>query len=148
MNRARGRGARDDQCRRYGLGADGSLVMLMTPALAFFYGGLVRRKNMLSVLMQCLMILCLISLQWVAFGYSLSFGPDHSSLIGSLNWAFLNGVGMAPNADYAPTSPPGVHDVPDDVRRDYAGVDHRGLCRADEVLRLVCFHAPVGDAGV
>jgi Amt family ammonium transporter len=81
-----------------------ALVMLMTPALAFFYGGLVRRKNMLSVLMQCLMILCLISLQWVAFGYSLSFGPGNS-LIGSLKWAFLNGVGMTPNADYAATIP-------------------------------------------
>ncbi len=81
-----------------------ALVMLMTPALAFFYGGLVRRKNMLSVLMQCLMILCLISLQWVAFGYSLSFGPGNS-LIGGLKWAFLNGVGMVPNADYAATIP-------------------------------------------
>jgi Amt family ammonium transporter len=82
-----------------------ALVMLMTPALAFFYGGLVRRKNMLSVLMQCLMILCLISLQWVAFGYSLSFGPDKRSVIGSLGWAFLRGVGMQPNADYAATIP-------------------------------------------
>ena len=82
-----------------------ALVMLMTPALAFFYGGLVRRKNMLSVLMQCLMILCLISLQWVAFGYSLSFGADHGSVIGGLGWAFLKGVGMTPNADYAPTIP-------------------------------------------
>jgi len=82
-----------------------ALVMLMTPALAFFYGGLVRRKNMLSVLMQCLMILCLVSLQWVAFGYSLSFGADKGSLIGGLGWAFLNGVGMTPNADYAATIP-------------------------------------------
>jgi Amt family ammonium transporter len=82
-----------------------ALVMLMTPALAFFYGGLVRRKNMLSVLMQCLMILCLISLQWVVFGYSLSFGPDKGSLIGGLDWAFLRGVGMSPNADYAGTIP-------------------------------------------
>jgi Amt family ammonium transporter len=82
-----------------------ALVMLMTPALAFFYGGLVRRKNMLSVLMQCLMILCLISLQWVAFGYSLSFGPDKGSVIGGLSWAFLQGVGMTPNADYAATIP-------------------------------------------
>jgi Amt family ammonium transporter len=82
-----------------------ALVMLMTPGLAFFYGGLVRRKNMLSVLMQCLMILCLISLQWVLFGYSLSFGPDKGSLIGSLDWAFLKGVGLSPNADYAPTIP-------------------------------------------
>lgn len=82
-----------------------ALVMLMTPALAFFYGGLVRRKNMLSVLMQCLMILCLISLQWVVFGYSLSFGPDKGGLIGSLDWALLRGVGMTPNADYAATVP-------------------------------------------
>ncbi len=71
-----------------------ALVMLMTPGLAFFYGGLVRRKNMLSVLMQCLMIMCLISLQWVLFGYSLSFGPDHRSLIGGLDWSFLRNVGL------------------------------------------------------
>ena len=82
-----------------------ALVMLMTPGLAFFYGGLVRRKNMLSVLMQCLMILCLISLQWVLFGYSLSFGPDHRSLIGGLDWSFLRNVGFTPNADYAGTVP-------------------------------------------
>jgi len=82
-----------------------ALVMLMTPALAFFYGGLVRRKNMLSVLMQCLMILCLISLQWVVFGYSLSFGPDKGGWIGGLDWAFLRGVGISPNPDYAGTIP-------------------------------------------
>ena len=81
-----------------------ALVMLMTPGLAFFYGGLVRRKNMLSVLMQCLLILCLISLQWVVLGYSLSFSPG-SSLIGGLKWLFLNGVGLTPNADYAGTIP-------------------------------------------
>ena len=81
-----------------------ALVMLMTPGLAFFYGGLVRRKNMLSVLMQCLMILCLISLQWVVLGYSLSFSPG-SSFIGGLKWFFLNGVGLTPNADYAGTIP-------------------------------------------
>jgi ammonium transporter, Amt family len=82
-----------------------ALVMLMTPGLAFFYGGLVRRKNMLSVLMQCLMILCLISLQWVVFGYSLSFGPDKGSLIGGLDWSFLRNVGLTPNTDYAGTIP-------------------------------------------
>jgi len=82
-----------------------ALVMLMTPGLAFFYGGLVRRKNMLSVLMQCMMILCLISLQWVLFGYSLSFGPDKGSLIGGLDWSFLKNVGLTPNADYAGTIP-------------------------------------------
>jgi Amt family ammonium transporter len=82
-----------------------ALVMLMTPGLAFFYGGLVRRKNVLSVLMQCFMILCIISIQWVLFGYSLSFGPDLHGIIGSLDWFGLRGVGAAPNADYAGTIP-------------------------------------------
>jgi len=81
------------------------LVMLMTPGLAFFYGGLVRRKNVLSVLMQCIIILCIISLQWVLFGYSLAFGPDVAGVIGNLKWAALSGVGAAPNVDYAPTIP-------------------------------------------
>jgi len=82
-----------------------ALVMLMTPGLAFFYGGLVRRKNVLSVLMQCLAILCLVSLQWVILGYSLSFGPDVGHVIGSLGWLGLSGVGAEPNADYAGTVP-------------------------------------------
>jgi Amt family ammonium transporter len=86
------------------LGATG-LVMLMTPGLAFFYGGLVRKKNILSVLMQCMMVLCLITLQWIIFGYSLAFGPDVKGLIGNLDWAFLRGVGAAPEAAYAPTIP-------------------------------------------
>jgi Amt family ammonium transporter len=82
-----------------------ALVMLMTPGLAFFYGGLVRKKNVLSILMQCFIVLCLISVQWVVFGYSLSFGPDRGGIIGSLSWAFLSGVGFEPNADYAGTIP-------------------------------------------
>ncbi len=81
-----------------------ALVMLMTPGLAFFYGGLVRRKNILSVLMQCFMALCLISLQWVLLGYSLSFGPDIKELIGNLDWMGLANVGAAPSP-YAPTVP-------------------------------------------
>jgi len=82
-----------------------ALVMLMTPGLAFFYGGLVRRKNMLSVLMQCFMMLCLISVQWALFGYSLSFGPDKGSVIGGLDWLGLRGVGAAPNGQYAAAIP-------------------------------------------
>ena len=82
-----------------------ALVMLMTPGLAFFYGGLVRKKNVLSILMQCFVVLCMISLQWVFFGYSLAFGPDKDGIIGSLAWAFLKGVGLQPNADYAATIP-------------------------------------------
>ncbi|HPK53031.1 MAG TPA: ammonium transporter [Smithellaceae bacterium] len=83
-----------------------ALVLLMTlPGLSFFYGGLVRRKNVLSVLMQCLIILCAISLQWILFGYSLAFGPDFHGIIGKLDWAGLRGVGSLPNADYAATIP-------------------------------------------
>jgi len=79
-----------------------ALVLLMTiPGLAFFYGGLVRRKNVLSILMQCFMIVCVVSLQWMLFGYSLAFGPDFHGVIGRLDWAGLAGVGGSPNADYA-----------------------------------------------
>ena len=83
-----------------------ALVLLMTiPGLAFFYGGLVRRKNVLSILMQCFIIVCVISLQWVLFGYSLAFGPDFHGIIGTLEWAGLAGVGAAPNSNYAATIP-------------------------------------------
>ena len=91
-----------------------ALVFLMTaPGLALFYGGLVRRKNMLSVLMQCMMILFLVTIQWVLVGYSLVFGPDTGSgLIGGLDWAGLRGVShvvphwnAALGASYAATVP-------------------------------------------
>lgn len=81
-----------------------ALVMLMTPGLAFFYGGLVRRKNYLNVLMQCMIILAALSLQWVLFGYSLAFAPGNS-FIGGLQWSGLRGVGLEPYADYSATIP-------------------------------------------
>jgi ammonium transporter, Amt family len=81
------------------------LVMLMTPALGFFYGGLVRRKNVLATIMHSFFILALISVQWVLWGYTLAFGPDHGGIIGGLEWFGLKGVGAAPNPDYAPTIP-------------------------------------------
>ncbi|MBV9356263.1 MAG: ammonium transporter [Chloroflexi bacterium] len=83
-----------------------ALVMLMTPALGFLYGGLVRRKNVLSTLMHSWFILALISVQWVLWGYSLAFSPDTGlGLIGGLSWIGLNGVGQEPNPDYAATVP-------------------------------------------
>ncbi len=82
-----------------------ALVMLMMPGLAFFYGGLVRKKNFLSILMQCFILMSLITLQWVLLGYSLSFGPDIGGWIGSLRWIGLNGVGLEPYPDYAATIP-------------------------------------------
>ncbi|HKP11935.1 MAG TPA: ammonium transporter [Blastocatellia bacterium] len=75
-----------------------ALVMMMTvPGLALFYGGLVSHRNALSTLMHSFFLLCLISLQWVLFGYSLSFGTDHSSLFGSLDYLGFRGVGQDPS---------------------------------------------------
>ncbi|MDO8673466.1 MAG: ammonium transporter [Dehalococcoidia bacterium] len=82
-----------------------AMVMLMTPALGFFYGGLVRRKNVLATIMHSFIILAIISVQWVLWGYSLAFGPDKGGIIGGLEWIGLNGVGLEPNADYAATVP-------------------------------------------
>ncbi|MBI5887567.1 MAG: ammonium transporter [Deltaproteobacteria bacterium] len=83
-----------------------ALVLMMTaPGLAMFYGGMVRKKNVLGTLMQSFILLCMISIQWVIWGYSVSFGPDKGGLIGGLDWAFLGGVGLEPYADYAGTIP-------------------------------------------
>jgi len=84
--------------------ASTALVMLMTPALGFFYGGLVQRKNVLSTIMHSFFILALISVQWVLWGYTLAFAPG-SSWIGGLDWLGLRGVGMEPFADYSATIP-------------------------------------------
>ncbi len=85
--------------------ASAALVMLMIPAVGLFYGGMVRKKNALSTIMFSFTILALISVQWVLFGYTLSFGPDVGGIIGNLDWLGLNGVGQEPNADYAATIP-------------------------------------------
>jgi Amt family ammonium transporter len=83
-----------------------ALVMLMTPALALFYGGLVRRKNVLSILMQCMFILALVSVTWVLVGYTLAFGKDVNGwgIIGNLDNVGLKGVGTDPGP-YAKTIP-------------------------------------------
>src|SRR5665647_371679 len=81
------------------------LVFLMTPGLALFYGGMVRKRNVLSIMMQSYVAIGLVTVVWVLFGYSLAFGPDHGHLLGSLDWAGLKGVGLLPNPDYAPTIP-------------------------------------------
>ncbi|MBI3793437.1 MAG: ammonium transporter [Nitrospinae bacterium] len=84
-----------------------ALVLLMTvPGLALFYGGLVRRKNVLSVLMQSFIAAGVITVQWVVIGFSLAFGPDVHGIIGNLDWAMLRNVSFdTPNADYAATIP-------------------------------------------
>ncbi len=82
-----------------------ALVMLMTPAVGFFYAGMVRKKNALSTLTMSFVLLALISVQWVLIGYTLSFGPSVGGFIGSLKWMGLTMVGQNPNADYAATIP-------------------------------------------
>lgn len=80
------------------------LAMLM-PGLALFYGGLVRTKNVLATIMQSVMILSVVSLLWILFGYSLAFGPDKGGVIGGLDWVGLSGVGSEPHPVYGPTIP-------------------------------------------
>ncbi len=82
-----------------------ALVILMTPALAFFYGGMVRKKNILSTLMMSFAVLALVSILWIIYGYSISFGPDRGGIIGALDWIGLTHVGQAPSSVYATTVP-------------------------------------------
>ncbi len=84
-----------------------ALVFLMTPGLALFYGGMVRKKNVLNTMMNSFIAIAIISIQWVLFGYTIAFGPDFNGwhLFGELKWLGFNGVGGAPNPDYAATIP-------------------------------------------
>jgi len=82
-----------------------ALVLVMTPALGFFYSGMVRRKNVLSTLNLSIITMALVSIQWVLIGYTLAFGATCKGLIGGLTFLGLNGVAGLPNADYAPTIP-------------------------------------------
>jgi Amt family ammonium transporter len=83
-----------------------ALVLMMTiPGLFLFYGGLVRSKNVLSTIMHSFIMVGVITIQWVLWGYSIAFGPDIGGLVGSLAWVGLNGVGPEPNPDYAATIP-------------------------------------------
>ena len=82
-----------------------ALVCLMTPGLAFFYGGLVRRKNVLAIMMQSFISMGVVTIIWVFFGFSLAFGGDTWGLIGDFRHALLKGVGFAPSPTYGPTIP-------------------------------------------
>jgi len=82
-----------------------ALVMLMTPALAFFYGGLVRRKNLVSTLVQCIIIFAVVSLVWFFWGYSLVYGPSIGGVIGNLSLFGLNNVTISNVSTYAPAIP-------------------------------------------
>ncbi|MEJ2672118.1 MAG: ammonia channel protein, partial [Deltaproteobacteria bacterium] len=82
-----------------------ALVMLMTPGLALFYGGMVRSKNILATLMENFILLGVVGVLWALWGYSLAFGPDVVHIIGNLSWVGLRGVGTAPFKAYSATIP-------------------------------------------
>jgi Amt family ammonium transporter len=90
------------------LTASALIVAMIVPGLALFYGGIVRSKNVLSTILHSFIILCLVSLLWAFYGYSLAFGPDQGGVIGSLDGAWLSGIGSAPHPVYAPTVPQGL----------------------------------------
>ena len=123
-----------------------ALVMIMLPGLALFYGGLVRRKNVLSTIMHSFFGLAIVSIVWVLVGFSIAFGPDVNGwgLIGGLDFAGFMGVGLEPSATYAvddPVRP--VRGVPADVRGHHAGAHHGRLRRAQALRRVRAVHDPV-----
>ena len=85
--------------------ASAALVMLMTPGLGFFYGGLVRKKNVLSTIMHSFFVLCLIAIVWALWGFSLAFGEDKGGIIGGLDYIGLKDVTGAPSEIYGTTIP-------------------------------------------
>lgn len=86
--------------------AAGALVLAMiVPGMAFFYGGMVRSKNVIGTMIHVFAILCLVTVIWALCGYSLAFGPDRGGVIGGLDWVGLSGVGAAPHPTYGPTIP-------------------------------------------
>jgi len=87
------------------LAASALVTAMIVPGLALFYGGMVRSKNALGTMMHSFLILCVVSLIWALWGYSLVFAPDKGGVIGGLDWTLLSGVGAAPHPIYAPTVP-------------------------------------------
>ncbi len=100
--------------------------MMTGPGLALFYGGLVRKKNVLGTMMQSFMLMAVVTVLWAVVGYSLAFGEGNAVHRRTSSTLFLNGVGAAPNADYAATIPqPDLHGLSVDVRHHHAGADLR-----------------------
>ena len=115
-----------------------SLVMLMTPGLAFFYGGLVGRKNVLTIMIQSFVSMGVTTIIWWAYGYSLCFSGGEGGIIGNLDKAFLRGVDADDSFALRHRQHPAVrvHGLPDDVRHHHAGADHRRLRQPRPLRRL------------
>ena len=120
------------------------VLFMILPGLALFYGGLVRSKNMLSVLMQCTMITAVVMIIYVLYGYSFSFGGSESKFWGGIGKIFLSGVTQGQRVGHHPGA--GLRRLPDDLRLHHAGADRRRLRRADEVLGGGAVRDPLGHA--
>ena len=120
-----------------------ALVLMMTiPGLAMFYGGMVRKKNVLAMSMQVFATCCLATLVWMVIGYSLAFGGE-GPYLGGLARLFLARHDRRRAERHDPRER--LHDLPDDLRDHHAGADQRRLRRPDEVLGDALVHGPVGD---
>ena len=125
-----------------------ALVFLMTPGLGFFYGGMVRSKNVLTTIMQSLFIVAMISVEWIILGYAMTFGTDIHGFIGNLDKIGLVGVGLqvlnggtipelafvAFQCMFAVITPALI-----------TGAYHRRFCRAHALCSVCCFHSSMGD---
>ena len=127
-----------------GCSPSAALVLMMTgPGLALFYGGLVRKKNVLATMMQSFAMMAVITVLWALVSYSLAFGPGNG-FIGGLQNLFLHGVGGQPDPDYAADhSRANLHGVPVDVRHHHARTYRRSLRRTHEVQRHAGLHGAV-----
>ena len=124
--------------------ASTALVMIMTPGVGLFYGGLVRKKNFINMITLSFVAFALVSIQWVLFGYSLAFGPDVGGFIGNLQYLGLNNVGMEPGP-YSPVDPgTAVHGLPARVCDGDHGHRDLGICRADQVQLVPCLRGCSG----
>ncbi len=124
-----------------------ALVLMMTaPGLILFYGGLVRSKNVLSTMMHSLILMGVVSLLWMVYGYSMAFGEGNAFFGNPFQYFMLHGVGLEPNPDYAGTdSAAELHAVSNDVRHHHSRADQRRHRGAHEVQRLFAVHGAVGD---
>ena len=128
-----------------------ALVLLMTPGLSFFYGGMVSFKNVVSTMLQSVIALGVISLLWVFVGFGLAFGDDFGGLVGNpLSFFMFDNVsdgtgdpGRGRGSAEADDPASRLLDVPAQVRDHHAGADHRLVCRAGTVLGLPLVHSPL-----
>ena len=126
-----------------------AMVMLMTPGLALFYGGMVRSKNVLSTIMMSFMSLGVIGILWALYGYSLAFGTDMGGIIGGLDYIGLQKCWTVPIPYLCHNrSSSVIHDFPDDVCRHYGGSDHRCGSRESEIQRYPGFFSSLVYPGL